>query len=144
MAINFGDFSCTFNVEQLDILTLAYAMTIHKSQGSEFDTVIMPITSQHFIMLQRNLIYTGWTRAKKVLVLIANDKGIKQAVDNNKIEDRYSLLAQRIKEGRRGIVSDETLNGGIAPEEIQEPTTENTAETATDSAMSGEGQEPEE
>jgi hypothetical protein len=79
-------------------------------------------------------------------VLIANNKGIKQAVDNNKIEDRYSLLAQRIKEGRRGIMSDETLNGETCcnPEEVQESTTENTDETATDPAMSGEGQEPEE
>jgi exodeoxyribonuclease V alpha subunit len=144
ITVDFSDGTVDFRPEDLDILTLAYATTIHKSQGSEFPFVFMPLTKQHYMMLQRNLLYTGMTRAKKRLVLIADEWSVKHAVQNNKIEERFSMLAQRIKEGRRGIVSDEVLNGGIAPEEVQESTTENTDETATDPSVTGEGQEPEE
>jgi exodeoxyribonuclease V alpha subunit len=78
-------------------LTLAYASTVHKSQGSEFPLVFMPLTSQHYIMLQRNLLYTGMTRAKKRLVLVADKKSIKRAVENDVIKKRFSMLADRIK-----------------------------------------------
>lgn len=97
LTVDFGDGTTDFKVEDLDILTLAYASTIHKSQGSEFPLVFMPLTKQHYIMLQRNLLYTGMTRAKKRLVLVADEWSIKRAVDNNVIEDRFSLLAERIR-----------------------------------------------
>ncbi len=98
--IDFGDgFVQEFTVEHLDILTLAYASTIHKSQGSEFPLVIMPIVNQHYIMLQRNLIYTGMTRAKKRLVLVGDERAVKRAVHNNKIEVRRSKLAERLRGG---------------------------------------------
>ena len=97
--VNFGDFTQEFPVERLDLLVLAYASTIHKSQGSEFPLVIMPIVNQHYIMLQRNLIYTGMTRAKKRLVLVGDERAVKRAVHNNKIEQRWSMLAERIRGG---------------------------------------------
>lgn len=103
LIVDFGDegegrFYVDFAVEDLEILTLAYATTIHKSQGSEFPIVIMPLVHQHYIMLQRNLLYTGMTRAKKRLVLVAEERSVKQAVRNDVIEQRNSLLAERIGE----------------------------------------------
>lgn len=83
--------------EELDLLTLAYAVTIHKSQGSEFPLVIMPLLRHHYIMLQRNLLYTGMTRARDKLVLISDGFGVKRAAQNDKVEERYSLLAERIQ-----------------------------------------------
>jgi len=103
LTVDFGDegggrFYVDFAVEDLEILTLAYASTIHKSQGSEFPIVIMPLVHQHYIMLQRNLLYTGMTRAKRRLVLVAEERSVKQAVRNDVIEQRNSLLAERIGE----------------------------------------------
>ncbi len=79
--------------EELDELVLAYAISVHKSQGSEYPVVIMPVTTQHYLLLQRNLLYTGITRAKKMVVLVGTRKALSIAVRNNKIEDRYSWLA---------------------------------------------------
>lgn len=98
LSVNFGDFGVEFPVETLDILTLAYASTIHKAQGSEFPLVFMALTGQHHIMLQRNLLYTGMTRAKKRLVLVGDELSIRKAVRNSKIEERFSKLAERVRE----------------------------------------------
>ena len=81
----------------LEDLVLAYAVTIHKSQGSEYDTVIMPIMKAHFIMLQRNLLYTAVTRAKKKLIMIGESQAVYIAVKNNKIAHRNTKLVQRLK-----------------------------------------------
>jgi exodeoxyribonuclease V alpha subunit len=98
MTVNFGEGQFVdFRPEDANILTIAYASTIHKSQGSEYPIVFMPLTKQHYVMLQRNLLYTGMTRAKKKLVLITDEWSIKQAVQNNVIERRFSLLAERIR-----------------------------------------------
>ncbi len=97
LTVDFGDGKVLFRQDDLDLLTLAYASTIHKSQGSEFPLVFMPLTSQHWIMLQRNLLYTGMTRAKRRLVLVADEKSIRRAVGNNVIERRFSMLAERIR-----------------------------------------------
>ncbi len=86
-----------FSGEDLDILTLAYASTIHKSQGSEFPIVIMPLVQSHYVMLQRNLLYTGITRAKKWLVLVAEERSVKHAVKNDVIKTRFSMLVERIR-----------------------------------------------
>jgi exodeoxyribonuclease V alpha subunit len=97
LAVDFGDGrTIDFAVENLELLTLAYASTIHKSQGSEYPIVIMPLVQQHYIMLQRNLLYTGMTRAQQRLVLVAEERSIKRAVQNNVIEKRFSMLAERI------------------------------------------------
>lgn len=84
--------------EELDELVLAYAISVHKSQGSEYPVVIIPVTTQHYILLQRNLLYTGITRAKKMVVLVGTKKALAIAVQNNKTENRYSWLAPAIAE----------------------------------------------
>ena len=100
MMINFGGESHSdikeFTGENLEILTLAYASTIHKFQGSEVPIVIMPLTKQHYMLLQRNLLYTGITRAKHRLILVADEWSVKKAVENNVIEERFSKLKDRI------------------------------------------------
>ena len=87
-----------YNFDEANQLNLAYAVTIHKSQGSEFPVVIMPVLTQHFVMLQRNLIYTGMTRAKKLLILIGPQKAVKLAVQNTRRRPRFSNLARRLRE----------------------------------------------
>ncbi|MCG8514532.1 MAG: ATP-dependent RecD-like DNA helicase [Halanaerobiales bacterium] len=88
-----------FKAEELDLLQLAYATTIHKSQGSEFPIVIMALTKSHFIMLKRNLLYTGMTRAKDKLILVTDPWAVRKAVKDNKVEKRYSKLAEKLKRG---------------------------------------------
>ncbi|NLO76198.1 MAG: ATP-dependent RecD-like DNA helicase [Clostridia bacterium] len=87
-----------YDVTELDEVVLAYASTIHKSQGSEFKIVIAPFLTQHFIMLQRNLLYTCVTRAKKVMVLLGTKKAIAIALNNNKVEKRNTMLQERLKD----------------------------------------------
>ena len=74
----------------------AYATTIHKAQGSEYPIVVMPILMTHFVMLQRNLLYTGITRAKKVLVLIGSKKALAYAVHNVTVSQRNTKLKERL------------------------------------------------
>jgi exodeoxyribonuclease V alpha subunit len=80
----------------LDEIQLAYAISIHKSQGSEYPAVIMPVTTQHYVLLQRNLIYTGLTRARELAVIVGTRKAMAMAVGNNRILERNSHLSQRI------------------------------------------------
>ncbi|QAT38997.1 ATP-dependent RecD-like DNA helicase [Clostridium sp. JN-9] len=82
----------------LDEIDLAYAITIHKSQGSEFPVVIMPIFNGPPLLMNRNLFYTGITRAKKLVVLVGSIKAMKHMIDNNRSFERYSLLKWRIKD----------------------------------------------
>jgi len=86
-----------YEAEELDQLVLAYAISVHKSQGNEYPVVIMPVTTQHFLMLQRNLLYTAVTRAKQMVVIIGTKKAVAIAVKNNRIEERHSFLQQRIR-----------------------------------------------
>jgi exodeoxyribonuclease V alpha subunit len=82
----------TYEKDSLNEIELAYAITIHKSQGSEFGAVIVPITTQHFNMLFRNLMYTGLTRAKKLAVFVGSRKALAMAVNNNKMLVRQTGL----------------------------------------------------
>jgi exodeoxyribonuclease V alpha subunit len=77
---------------ELDEVSLAYAISIHKSQGSEFPAVVIPLAIRHFMLLQRNLIYTGITRGKRLLVLVGKRKALGIAVRNDKPQRRYSGL----------------------------------------------------
>jgi len=81
----------------LDQLGLAYAMTIHKSQGSEYNTVIIPMLGQHYMMLQRNVLYTGVTRGKRRVILVGEAKAIAMAVKNSRQAHRNTLLAERLR-----------------------------------------------
>ena len=87
-----------YTFEQLDELTLAYAMTIHKSQGNEFKAVIVPVTVSHYIMLQRNLIYTAVTRARELLILVGEMKALAIGVNNDEVRERNTKLKQRLVE----------------------------------------------
>ena len=83
--------------DEVDELVLAYATTVHKSQGSEYPVVVMPVSTQHYLMLQRHLLYTAVTRAKKLVVLVGTKKALAIAVRNNKLEERFSRLADRLR-----------------------------------------------
>jgi exodeoxyribonuclease V alpha subunit len=86
-----------YDFTEADELVLAYAVSVHKAQGSEFPVVVMPVLTQHYVMLQRNLIYTGVTRASQRCVLVGNAKAIRIAINNNTVAKRYSGLAERLK-----------------------------------------------
>lgn len=96
LLISFDEELVTYEYQELDELQLAYAITIHKSQGSEYPIVIMPITPQHFMMLQKNLIYTGITRAKKLFILIATDRAIDIALQRDGIDQRKTRLKEKL------------------------------------------------
>jgi exodeoxyribonuclease V alpha subunit len=83
---------------EMDELTLAYAISVHKSQGSEYPAVIVPVTTQHFPMLQRNLLYTAMTRGEKVVVLVGTTKALQLALANDKPRRRLSRLAERLRD----------------------------------------------
>ena len=97
LSVRFDDRSVTYDVSELDELVLAYAATIHKSQGSEYPIVVIPILMNHYVMLQRNLLYTGITRAKKILVLVGTRKALGYAVRNVTVENRNTMLSDRIR-----------------------------------------------
>ncbi len=97
LTVSFDDRSVDYDVSELDELVLAYATTVHKAQGAEYPIVVMPIMMTHFVMLQRNLLYTGVTRAKKGLVLVGQKKAIAYSVRNVTVDKRNTLLAERLK-----------------------------------------------
>ena len=92
VAIRFDDRAVKYDFGELDEVSLAYAVTIHKSQGSEFPAVVIPLATQHYMLLQRNLIYTGITRGKKLVVVIGQKKALGIAVHNDRPQRRYSGL----------------------------------------------------
>ena len=97
LTVLFDEREVIYDVTELDELTLAYAVTIHKSQGSEYPIVVMPFTMSHFVMLQRNLLYTGVTRAKKILVLVGEKKAVYYAIKNETTTGRNTMLARRLQ-----------------------------------------------
>jgi exodeoxyribonuclease V alpha subunit len=99
--IRFDDRLVTYDFGELDEVSLAYAVTIHKSQGSEFPAVVIPVAMQHYMLLQRNLIYTGITRAKRLLVVVGQKKALGLAVRNDQARKRYSGLLSSLKETSR-------------------------------------------
>ena len=98
LTVNFDGRSIEYDVTELDELVHAYATTIHKAQGSEYPIVVMPVMMNHYVMLQRNLIYTGITRAKKVLVIVGTKKALSYAVKNVTVTKRNTLLRERLTE----------------------------------------------
>ena len=97
LTVNFDGRSIEYDATELDELVHAYATTIHKAQGSEYPIVVMPILMNHYVMLQRNLIYTGITRAKKVLVMVGTKKALAYAVRNVTVTKRNTLLRERLE-----------------------------------------------
>ena len=96
LVIRFDDRDVEYDVTELDEIVLAYATTVHKAQGAEYPIVVMPILMNHYVMLQRNLLYTGVTRAKKALMLVGTKKAIAYAVKNVTVDKRNTLLAWRL------------------------------------------------
>jgi exodeoxyribonuclease V alpha subunit len=96
VTIRFDQREVVYDFGELDEISLAYAITIHKSQGSEFPAVVIPLAMQQYMLLQRNLVYTGITRGKKLVVLIGQRKALGMAVRNNRTENRFSGLLARL------------------------------------------------
>jgi exodeoxyribonuclease V alpha subunit len=96
VTIRFDQREVVYDYGELDEISLAYAITIHKSQGSEFPVVVTPLAMQQYLLLQRNLVYTGITRGKKLVVLIGQRKALAMSVKNNRTENRFSGLLARL------------------------------------------------
>lgn len=97
LTVDFDGRSVVYDVTELDELVHAYATTIHKAQGSEYPIVVMPVLMNHYVMLQRNLIYTGITRAKKALVIVGTKKALNYAVQNVTVTKRNTMLRERLE-----------------------------------------------
>ncbi len=106
-----GNRAVEYAWDEAEQITPAYAITVHKSQGSEFPAVILPMLTQHFVMLQRNLLYTAMTRARRLLVIIGSRRALEIAVRNTRMAPRYSRLTERMISERRSQSPD-----GAAPE----------------------------
>jgi exodeoxyribonuclease V alpha subunit len=96
LTVTFDGREVVYDATELDELVLAYATTIHKAQGSEYPVVVMPVLMTHYVMLQRNLIYTGITRAKKGLILVGTKKALGVAVRTMTVSKRNTKLKERL------------------------------------------------
>ena len=101
LVVDFDGRKITYGFGELDELVLAYATTIHKSQGSEYPAVVIPLTTQHYPMLQRNLVYTGVTRGKRLVVLVGQRKALAIAVKGARTRRRWSKLREWLAGGDR-------------------------------------------
>ncbi|PWT74245.1 MAG: ATP-dependent RecD-like DNA helicase, partial [Chloroflexi bacterium] len=93
-----GTFTVAYESHELDELALAYACSIHRAQGSEYPCVVLPLVSQHHLMLQRNLLYTAITRARHLCILVGDPRALQRAVENNAVAGRNTALSQRLLE----------------------------------------------
>ncbi len=100
LTIRFDDRDVPYDFGELDEVSLAYAITIHKSQGSEFPAVVIPLAMQHYMLLQRNLVYTAITRGRKMVVLVGQKRAFASAVRNDNIGQRFSALYNRLLSGQ--------------------------------------------
>jgi exodeoxyribonuclease V alpha subunit len=100
LSLNFEGRRVEYDWTEADQLVLAYAVSVHKSQGAEFPAVVVPLVTAHYMMLQRNLLYTAITRAKQLCVLVGNRRAIAIAVHNDKVARRYTALDWRLREGK--------------------------------------------
>jgi exodeoxyribonuclease V alpha subunit len=96
VSVMFEETHAEYDLSELDELALAYAISVHKSQGSQYPAIVMPIHSTHYLMLRRNLLYTAITRAERVCVLVGTKSALQQAVRNQDERLRFSRLAARL------------------------------------------------
>ncbi len=101
VVVDFDGKMVAYDFGELDELSLAYAMTVHKAQGSEYPAVVLPLHTQHFLMLQRNLLYTGLTRGKRLVVLVGSRKALEMAVRRQETVRRCSRLRKRLSSAVR-------------------------------------------
>lgn len=97
VTISFDGRATAYDYADLDEIVLAYAVSVHKSQGSEYPSVVIPILTQHYILLQRNLIYTAVTRARDLVVMVGTMKALAIGVNNDKTRKRYTGLRHRLR-----------------------------------------------
>lgn len=98
VSIRFDERLVDYAFADLDELQLAYATSIHKSQGSEYPAVVIPVHTQHYVMLRRNLLYTAITRGRRLVVLVGTTKALRLSVDNDRVESRFTRLAERLRQ----------------------------------------------
>jgi exodeoxyribonuclease V alpha subunit len=98
MVVFFDGREVSYDFSELDEIVLAYAVSVHKSQGSEYPAIVIPVLTQHYVLLQRNLIYTAITRGRQLVVMVGSKKALAIAVNNNKVSRRYTWLTERLKE----------------------------------------------
>lgn len=103
MVVRFGDRYVNYDFNELDELAPAYAITVHKSQGSEYPCVVIPVHTQHYMMLQRNLLYTAITRGRKLVVLVGTKKAIAMAVRRQDVQQRRTALRQRLQQDEQAL-----------------------------------------
>jgi exodeoxyribonuclease V alpha subunit len=96
LTVSFDGRKVYYDFADLDEVVLAYAVSIHKAQGSQYPVVVIPVHTQHYMLLQRNLIYTGITRGQKLVVMVGTPKALAIAVNNNRTRKRYTRLAERL------------------------------------------------
>ncbi|MDR2160861.1 MAG: AAA family ATPase, partial [Desulfovibrio sp.] len=100
LTVRFYDRNVIYSFEELDEIVPAYAISVHKSQGSEYPAVVLPLLTQHYVLLQRNLVYTGVTRGRRLVILVGSVRALQIAVRNNKTQARHTWLARRLREGQ--------------------------------------------
>ena len=115
VSVSFFDRVERYDFSELDEIELAYAITVHKSQGSEYRTVILPLTTQHYVMLQRNLLYTAITRAKDLVVIVGTKRALGIALRNNVVNERYTSLAGRVRRRTEAHDTRRGANGRLFP-----------------------------
>ena len=98
LIVDFDGRKVVYDFRELDELVLSYAITIHKSQGSEYPCVVIPLHTQHYVLLQRSLIYTAITRAKKLVIVLGTKKALHLAVTRAESRERTTTLSERLKE----------------------------------------------
>lgn len=96
LTVRYDERNVPYDFDELDEIVPAYAISIHKSQGSEYPAVVIPLMMQHYMLLQRNLVYTGVTRGKKLVILVGESRALHMAVNNNRMRKRHTRLARRL------------------------------------------------
>jgi exodeoxyribonuclease V alpha subunit len=101
LRVEFGDKQVDYDLTNLSELALAYCVTVHKAQGSEYPAVVLPLHTQHYLLLQRNLLYTAVTRARRLVVIVGSRRAMAIAIRNDRVARRYTSLAERLRTPRR-------------------------------------------
>ena len=108
LSVSFDSGTRAYSFAELDDLTLAYAISIHRAQGSEFPVVVLPLSTQHYVLLQRNLLYTAVTRARRLMVVVGSRRALARAIQNNEVAQRFTTLSDRLA-GRLSLRADTDL-----------------------------------
>ncbi|MFQ5804688.1 MAG: ATP-dependent RecD-like DNA helicase [Candidatus Methylomirabilales bacterium] len=103
--VRFDQGEIVYDWSELDEISLAYAISVHKSQGSEYPAVVFPLHTSHYIMLQRNLLYTTLSRGRRLVVVVGTRQAVAIAVRNARLRERYSLLPDRLRRDLSGGAS---------------------------------------